>query len=109
MNDESMTAQYLASPLVNLFEPENTNQFKLKNDPNSIRMNDFFRNGVTVSLFSNMLTFRDSYQSFKLDGDLLTMGAILIQKIKNKFFSLEKKWILILNRKDENVLEMKLL
>ena len=35
-------------------------------------MNDFLINGGTpVSLYSNMLTFRDSNKSFILDGDLL--------------------------------------
>ena len=41
-------------------------------DPNSIRMNDFLIvGGIPVSLYSNMLTFRDSNKSFQLDGDLL--------------------------------------
>ena len=35
-------------------------------------MNNFLRNdGIPVTLFSNMLHFRDSNKSFKLDGDLL--------------------------------------
>ena len=35
-------------------------------------MNDFLINeGIPVTLFSNMLLFRDSNKSFKLDGDLL--------------------------------------
>ena len=35
-------------------------------------MNDFSINGgIPVTLYSNMLTFRDSNKSFKLDGDLL--------------------------------------
>ena len=35
-------------------------------------MNDFLINEViSVTLFSNMLVFRDSNKSFKLDGDLL--------------------------------------
>ena len=72
MNDKGMIAQYLASSLVNLFKPENKSQFKLKKDQNSIRMNDFLINQcIPVSLYSNMLTFRDSNKSFKLDGDLL--------------------------------------
>ena len=34
-------------------------------------MNDFLKNGgIPVTLYSNMLTFRDSNKSFKLDGDL---------------------------------------
>ena len=35
-------------------------------------MNDFLTNGgIAVSLYSNMLTFRDSNKTFKLDGSLL--------------------------------------
>ena len=35
-------------------------------------MNDFLINeGILVTIFSNMLTFRDSNNPFKLDGDLL--------------------------------------
>ena len=35
-------------------------------------MNDFLINeGIPVALFSNMINFRDSNKSFKLDGDLL--------------------------------------
>ena len=53
-----MIASYLAYSLVNLFEPENTSQFKLIKDPNSIRMNDFLiTTRVPVTLYSKMLTF----------------------------------------------------
>ena len=72
MNDNGMIAPSLASSLINLFKPENTSQFKLIKDPYSIRMNDFLINGgIQVSLYRNMLTFRGSNRSFKLDGDLL--------------------------------------
>ena len=71
MNDKGMIAPYLASSLVNLFKTENRSQFKLIKDKNSIRMKDFLINGcILISLNSNMLTFRDSNKSFKLDGDL---------------------------------------
>ena len=67
-----MRAPYLASSLVNLFKPENKSQFILKNDLNSTKMNVFLMNGgVSVTLFSNKLTFRDCNSFFKLDGDLL--------------------------------------
>ena len=72
MNDRGMIAPYLASSLVNLFKLENKSQFRLRKDPNSTKMNDFLINGgIPVTLFSNMLPFRDSNKSFKLDGDLL--------------------------------------
>ena len=71
MNEKGLIAPYLASSLVNLFKPENESQFRLKKDLNSTRMNDFLINGIPVTLYSNMITFRDSNKSFKLDGDLL--------------------------------------
>ena len=72
MNDSGLIAPYLASYLVNVFKPENKSQFRLKKDLNSTKMNDFLINeGIPVTLVSNMLIFRDSNKSFKLDGNLL--------------------------------------
>ena len=72
MNDRGMIAPYLASSLVNVFKLENKSQFRLKKDLSSTKMNDFLINeGIPVTLVSNMLIFRDSNKSFKLDGDLL--------------------------------------
>ena len=72
MNDKGMIAPCLASSLVNFFKPENKSQFKLIKGQKSIRMNDSLINGgIAVSFCSNMITFRDSNKSFKLDGDLL--------------------------------------
>ena len=66
-----MIAPYLASSLVILFKPENKSQFRLKKEFISTKVNDFLINeGVPVTIFSNMLTFRESNKSFKLDGDL---------------------------------------
>ena len=45
---------------------------RLKKDLNSSKMNDFSINEcIPATLFSNMITFKDSNKSFKLDGDLL--------------------------------------
>ena len=72
MNNNGLIAPHLASSLVNLLKPENKSQFRLKKDLNSTKMNDFLINeGLPVTLVSNMLIFRDSNKSFKLDGDLL--------------------------------------
>ena len=55
-----MISPYLASSLVNLFKPENKSQFRSKKYLNSTTMNDFLINeGIPVTLFSNMLLFRD--------------------------------------------------
>ena len=72
MNNNGLIAPYLASSLVNIFKPENKSQFRLKKDLNSTKMNDFLINkGIPVTLVSNLLIFRDSNKSFKLEGDLL--------------------------------------
>ena len=72
MNDKGMIAPYLVSSLVNLFKRKNESQFRLIKDPNSTKMNEFkIKDGIPVTLYSNMLSFRDSNKSFKLDGDPL--------------------------------------
>ena len=74
MNDKGMIAPYLASSLVNLFKPENKSQFRLRKDHNSTKMNDFLIHGsIPVTLFSNMITFRDSNKTFRLEEDLLKL------------------------------------
>ena len=37
-----MIAPYLASSLVEVFKKDNKSQFRLRKDPNSTKMNDFF-------------------------------------------------------------------
>ena len=72
MNDKGMIASVLASSLVEVFKFDNKSQFRLKNDPNSTKINDFLIHGnIPVTIFSNMITFRDSKKTFKLEGDLL--------------------------------------
>ena len=74
MDEKGMIAPYLTSSLVNLFISENKSQFRLRKDPNSTKMNDFLiHRGIPVTLYSNMITFRDSNKSFKLEGDLLKL------------------------------------
>ena len=69
-----MIAPYLASSLVNLFKPENKSQFRLTKDPNLTKMNDFLIHGnIPITLFSKMITFRDSNKSFRLERDLLKL------------------------------------
>ena len=66
-----MIALYLASSLVNLFKPENKSHFRLLKDKKSLKMNDFLINArVPVTLYSKILTFRDTNKSFKLNKDL---------------------------------------
>ena len=73
MNDNGLIAPYPASSLVNLFRPENKSQFRLE-DLNSTKMKDFLiHRGIPVTLYSNIITFRYSNKSFKLEGDLLKL------------------------------------
>ena len=67
MNEKGLIAPYLASSLVNLFKPENKSQFSLRKGHNSTKMNDFLIHGsIPVTLFSNLITFRDSNKTFRL-------------------------------------------
>ena len=72
MNDKGMIAPYLTTSLVEVFKKDNKSQFRLRKDPNSTKMNDFLIHGnIPVTIFSNMITFRDSNKTFRLEGDLL--------------------------------------
>ena len=74
MNDRGMLATYLMSPLSKITNPENTSQFKLVKDPSSNRVNDLnINNSIPITLYSNLLTFRDTGKEFELKGDLLKM------------------------------------
>ena len=72
MNEQGMIASYLVSSLVEVFKKDNKSQFRLRKDPNSTKLNDFLIHGtIPVAIFSNMIVFRDSNKSFRLEGDLL--------------------------------------
>ena len=72
MNDKGLIAPYLTTSLVEVFKKDNKSQFRLRKDPNSTKINDFLIHGtIPVTIFSNMITFRDSNKTFRLEGDLL--------------------------------------
>ena len=74
MNDRGILATYLMSPLSRITNPENTTQFKLVKDHNSNRVNDLLiNNTIPITLYGNILTFRDTNKQFDLKGDLLKM------------------------------------
>ena len=74
MNDRGILASYLMSPLSKLTNPENSSQFKLVKDSRSNRVNDLkIHNSIPITLYGNMLTFRDTNKQFELKGDLLEM------------------------------------
>ena len=74
MNDRGILASYMMSPLSKITNPENTSQFKLVKDSNSNRVNDLkIHNTIPITLYGNMLTFRETNKQFELKGDLLEM------------------------------------
>ena len=74
MNDRGILATYLMSPLTRITNPENSSQLKLVKDPSSNRVNDLKINKtIPITLYGNMLTFRDTNKQFELKGDLLEM------------------------------------
>ena len=74
MNDTGMIAPYLTTTLVEVFKKDNKSQFRLRKDHNSPKMNEFLIHGtIPVTIFSNMITFRDSNKTFRLEGDLLKL------------------------------------
>ena len=74
MNDRDILATYLMSPLSRITNPENATQFKLVKDSSSNRVNDLKINKkIPITLYGNMLTFRDTNKQFELKGDLLEM------------------------------------
>ena len=69
-----MIAPFLSSSIAEVFKKDNKSQFRLRKDPDSTKINDFLIHGsIPVTIFSNMITFRDSNskKTFKLEGDLL--------------------------------------
>ena len=83
LNDRGILATYLMSPLSKITNPENSTQFKLVEDHNSDRVNDLLiRNTTPITLYNNMLTFRDTGKEFELKGDLL-------KKITNKNYNVD--------------------
>ena len=74
MNDRGILATYLMSPLSRITNPEISSQFKPVKDPSSNRVNDLKINTtIPITLYGNMLTFRDTNKQFELKGDLLEM------------------------------------
>ena len=72
MEDRGTLASHLLSLLSKITNPKNTSQFKLAKDPDSNRFNDLLINKtIPVTLYNNLLTFRDTDKKFELKGDLL--------------------------------------
>ena len=90
MNDRGILATYLMSLLSRITNPEKASQFKLVKAPSSNRVNDLKINKtIPISLYGNMLTFRDTNKQFELKADLLEM--ILNSKFNVDLASLSDK------------------
>ena len=101
MNDNGMIAPYLTTSLVEVFKKDNKSQFRLRKDPNSTKMNHFLIHGtIPVTIFSNMITFRDSNKIFRLEGDLLKV--ITNYKFNADHSSLQDKKIIYESAKEMN-------
>ena len=78
MNDRGILSSYLMSPLYKITNLEISTHFKLVKDSKSNRVNGLLKhNTVQLSLYDNLLTFRDTSKVFELKGHLL-------RKITNK-------------------------
>ena len=74
MNERGILASYLMSPPSKKTNPQKTSQFKLVKDSSSNRVNDLkINNTIPITLYNNLLTFRDTGKEFELKGDLLKM------------------------------------
>ena len=91
MNDRGVLATYLMSPLSKITNPENTTQFKLIKDSTSNRVNDLkINNSIPITLYNNLLTFRDTNKQFELKGDLLKMVTNKNYNVNNASLSDKK-------------------
>ena len=90
MTDKGILATYLLSLLSTITNPENSSQFELVKDTNSNRVNDLKINKtIPITLYNNLLTFRDTGKEFQLTGDLLKM--ITYKNYNVKLASLQNK------------------
>ena len=80
-------------PLSKNTNPEKNTQFSLVKDLNSNRVNDLLiHNTIPITLYNNLLTFRDTDKEFELKGVLLKM---IFNRIYNvDFASLSNKKIM---------------
>ena len=82
MNDRRILSTSLMSLLSKILSPENFSSFKLVKDSNSNKVNDLKINKtIPITLYNNLLTFRDTGKEFELKRDLL--------KISNENFNVD--------------------
>ena len=74
MKDRGTLASHFVSHFSKITKPEHTSHFKLKQDTQSFRVNDLLMNKtLLVTLYDNLLIFRDTNRKIELKGDLSKM------------------------------------
>ena len=82
LNDRCIFATYMMSSLSKITNIENSSQFNLVKDHNSNRVTDLLiKNTIPITLYNNLLTFRDTGKEFELKGDLLKMITTITIKL----------------------------
>ena len=102
--------------LIKLNQVIRKKSIQIKKDPNSTKMNDFLINGgLPVTLYSNMLFYKDSNISFDLDGDLIkTMTnydfsvSHAIPQDQKLIYEFRKEMSFIIRQKGQKVIEIDL-
>ena len=70
MKKRGILASYLMSPLAKITNPEKNSQYKSVKDQNLNRVNDLLKKiTIPITLYDNLLTFRDTCKVFELKGD----------------------------------------
>ena len=74
INDTGIIVSYLLSRLSKVTNPESASQFKLVKISNSNRVNELLiHNSIPVTLYNNLLAFRDTGEIIELKADLSKM------------------------------------
>ena len=74
MNHRGILTSFLLSFLAEISSPELTSQFKLVKDLSPNKVEDLLIcKTIPVTLYNNLLTFRDTDKRFELEGDFLKM------------------------------------
>ena len=77
MKDSGKLESYVLSDLPKKLNPKHTSHFKLAKDPNLNRVNDALINKkLPITLYKNLLIFRDADENYKLKGDFFKMITI---------------------------------
>ena len=83
MKDRGILTSYMLTLFSKINDPEYNSQYKLLEDCDSIRVNDFsINNTLLTTLFDNLLKFHDTDKKFELEGEFL-------KKVTNKNYNVD--------------------